>query len=290
MLKRKWCRPAKWMTSKGPLLLSLLLGLAFSPNAPGDEDGSKHLIEVGTLQMGMNSPDYPASDQNHNHYLIVPFFHYSGKNVRSDSEGLFRYRFVDKDFYGIDLSFSGSFPAKSRDNALRNGMSDLVWLGELGPRFFYYFHRTPKHQWRLNIPLRAVVSTDFTTTNARGLVFAPGISSRHTQVFGTPLDWSFSWSFNYASQELMSYFYEVPRENATATRPEYGAKAGFLGTDIGTTLRMRKDNFIYFIGLKSSFHDGAANENSPMFRTKQNNSIHVGFVWIFFESKEKGFE
>ena len=102
---------------------------------------TRKLYEVGTFQMTMYSPDYPASDQYHSHYLIVPIFYYYGKTVRSDQEGIFRYRFLDGGVYGVDMNFLGSFPAKSKENDMRTGMPDLDWMGEFGPRFYTYLFR-----------------------------------------------------------------------------------------------------------------------------------------------------
>ena len=44
-----------------------------------------------------------------------------------------------------------------------------------------------------------------------------------------------------------------------------------------------------FIGSSMTFHDGAANESSPLFRERMNYAGFVGFRWYFFKSNSLGY-
>ena len=61
-------------------LLSVLIGAtAVSPASAQDPfANSKPKFELGAIGGGGYTPDYPASDQNHAHPLVLPYLVYRG--------------------------------------------------------------------------------------------------------------------------------------------------------------------------------------------------------------------
>ena len=91
----------------------------------------------------------------------------------------------------------------------------------------------------------------------------------------------------WASRPLQRYFYGVSASEATATRPAYEARAGYMGTEFGLSLRQRvsRDVSWFIAGDVRSLH-GAANRASPLLASKTNLSLGVGLVWTPWRSSE----
>ena len=82
---------------------------------------------------GAYLPDYPASDQNHLKFVGLPYFVYRGELVRSDREGT-RAKLWESAYANIELSAAASFATESKDDVARQGMPNLDYLLEIGPR------------------------------------------------------------------------------------------------------------------------------------------------------------
>ena len=98
-----------------------------------------------------------------------------------------RGRFVQPRNVELDISLSGSFAIDSDDNDARRGLPDLDYLGEVGPRLQITIARAARHaKIDLELPLRAVFSTDLSDLDYRGVTFSPrGVCS----VYPSHLDW-----------------------------------------------------------------------------------------------------
>ena len=119
-------------------------------------------------------PHYPAADQYRMELLPLPYFAYRGKFVRSDDKGLLRGRVFLSDRAELDISLAGSIALDATDNRVRVGMPDLDWIGEVGPRLQLTLARiSPDAKVDLEIPVRAVFSTDFHWFDHVGYVSIP---------------------------------------------------------------------------------------------------------------------
>ncbi|MDP6271590.1 MAG: MipA/OmpV family protein, partial [Alphaproteobacteria bacterium] len=188
------------------LLVLALLALPVAPAAA--EGGEKPLWELGLMAGGGLLPDYPAAAQNHFQWLALPYFAYRGKFLRSDKKGLLRGRFFKSDRVELDVSLKGSFPADSEDNTARRGMPDLDWLGEVGPRLQITLARAARAaKIDLELPVRAVFSTDLSELSHRGFTFAPQLAYQHDGFGERDVNFKISLGVSFADQEMASYFY-----------------------------------------------------------------------------------
>ncbi len=263
------------------------VGLALAPAAAAERE--KPLFELGLAGGGGYLPDYPAAGQNHAHAIALPFFAYRGEVVRSDEKGLLRGRLVRTDRVELDVSLNGSFAVDSDDNDVRRGMPDLDHLGEVGPRLQITLARAA-HAAKidLELPVRAVFSTDFSQLDFRGFTFAPQLAYQHDRFFDPTTAFKFGIGPIFATVELMEYFYEVPRPFATAGRRAYAASAGYLGTRIeASTVGEIWPRVTGFLGGRIDFHRGAANDDSPLFRERTTYTIGAGLILSLVQSAQR---
>ncbi len=253
------------------------------PNPPD------HLWELGFgLGAGL-SPDYPGSNQSRMHYVPFPTIYFHGKILRSDREEGARARVVNKPIFGIDVSGGGGFPIKSGDNRAREGMPDLEWLGEVGPRLWLRLHDSRGQLWRAFLAGRAALSSDLKRFTARGFVIAPGVGFEHKNIFGQKFSFFSKLSAEFATKDYNDYFYSVEAASVRAGRPEYHAVAGYLGTYLTHGLRYGSHDFNVVAGVSMMSHDGSANRESPLFKSEFNMAFFVGFAWFFYHSEKPGY-
>jgi outer membrane protein len=129
------------------------------------------------------------------------------------------------------------------------------------------------------------MSSDLKRIDARGFSFDPELRWRLPAFAGTPATLTLSLQPSWASGPLMRYFYQVDPAQATADRPAYTARAGYLGTDVGATLNRRvRPGLSWFVtGIVTSLH-GAANAGSPLLRSRSNVSLGAGVIWTPWHS------
>ncbi len=158
------------------------------------------------------------------------------KFLRSDDEDGSRARLLRSSIFALELSAAGSFPASSDENRARQGMRDLDWLGELGPRVFVQVLRTETVSMRASLALRGGFSTNFKSAQYRGLTFTPGIAYEKRRLMDEYLTLTARLSTQWASREMQSYFFEVTERDKTPERRTYTANAGYLGSSLTTAL------------------------------------------------------
>ena len=277
-----------------PLALAFVaLVVAAAPAAGEAEPGAKPLFELGLVSGGGYLPDYPAAGESRVQGLVLPYVVYRGEILRVGDEGFVRGRIVRTPRLELDISLSGSFPVESDDNDARRGMPDLDSLGEIGPRLQITLARAARDaKIDLEFPLRAVFSTDFTSAiDYRGIVFAPELAYQHENFLGGGVELKLSAGPSFASEKLMAYFYEVPPGFATADRPAFSARAGYLGTRLQLLLTKQfSDRLQSFFGLRGNFHHGSANRGSPLFRDTATFSVGFGLILSFYQSQRRGRE
>ena len=267
------------------LIGCLMAGIWGSADAQTDAD-TKPLWEVGAIG-GMGwIPDYPASGQNHLQWVGLPYLVYRGDIIRAGDKGIVRSRLFHNDRVEFDISVSGSFPSESEDNDARNGMTDLDWLGEVGPRLQITLARAARHaKIDFELPVRAVFSTDFSSFGHEGYVFAPELAYQNERFGGREIDLKLSLSAKFANQDLAEYFYGVPAAFATSTRAAYTAKAGYIGSHLQLRfVETMSKRWKTFAGVSADFHQGSTNDKSPLFKNSTNFSVGAGIIWSFWQS------
>jgi outer membrane scaffolding protein for murein synthesis (MipA/OmpV family) len=245
------------------------------------------MFEAGVAGGGGWLPDYPAADQNHLRGIVVPYVIYRGEVLRADDQGV-RGRVLRGERVGLDLSFSGAFPSSSDDNKARRGMPDLDWQGEVGPALRLTLWRDAAHPRRVNLelPVRAVFSSDLTSVSYRGFVFSPELAYEDRNIGFTGARLRIGLGPIFATSRLQQYFYDVAPEYARADRPAYRADGGYLGTRLQFSYRVPITEHISFVGGgRVENFAGAANADSPLHRQDWNGTVALGFAWSFYRSE-----
>ncbi len=247
----------------------------------------KPYFELGVALGAAYLPDYPAAAENHVQPVTLPYFALRGDRVRSDERGLLRGSLIKTDRLELDVSFDGAFPTDSDENDARKGMEDLDWIGEVGPRLQITLARAARDaKVDLEFPVRAVFSTDFGSIKGRGFNFEPALAYQNVNFLRPGFDVKLSASATFASEDLMDYFYEVPSFNVTASRPRFDAKGGYLGSTVQLSVTKPLNSRFRLIAVaRSDFHQGARNDQSPLFLDETTAGGGIALVWSFFQSK-----
>lgn len=243
--------------------------------------------EAGVAAVAFRVTDYPASDEYRKLVLPVPYFVYHGRVLRSDDQGS-RMRRKLSPFAEIDVSGGGALASDSSDSQARDGMPDLGYLVELGPNLrLSVAGWSARARFMVNLPVRGVVSIGDPGLNWRGVVFAPELAYRHEHILGTELTLRVSVASQFVTDALGDYFYAVEPRYATAGRPAYAASGGYLGSSAGLRIDHKISNRVrLFTTLRYYDYTGAANEDSPLFRSDHGYSAGLGVSWTFLQSRE----
>jgi len=243
------------------------------------------LFEVGVFAGGGYVPDYPASNQGRFKFLGLPYLIYRGNVVRADREGT-RARLFQSSFMNVELSAAASFATRSKDDDARQGMPDLDYLLEVGPRISMALSDLGGYgKMRLFVPLRVVCSSDLSNFHERGFTLTPALYARLDHLL-LP-DWIvvMQISGNFANRQLSAYFYDVAPEFVTPARSFYDARAGYLGTDwfTGVVIPVAR-HFRIFTGIQLWNFSGSANSASPLFKRETTLTSIFGVSYTFYES------
>lgn len=285
----------------GAALTTALLAPAFAQEATADTAGATEptrpkeplpLWEIGLVGIAAYQPAYPGSDQDFARVRALPFGIYRGSLIRADGNGIGLRAFRSPRFEW-DVSGSGSFGSSANRVHAREGMPGIGTLVEIGPALKVNLgdllddKREPRLT-QLEIPVRAVfdVSHHF---EHRGYTFEPRLS--HTAWTGPTFSLVLSASALMGDRTLNRLYYGVDTPYATSDRPAYDARAGLIATRLNASLRHRISSTLrlaYFAQLETV--RGAANEGSPLVRSRQDAGIGVSLIWGVWHSAESGVE
>jgi outer membrane protein len=275
-------------------LLGLCLGfLVFQANSQtiGTEKSERPLYEVGVGAAALSLPDYPGSDRSRLRTIALPYSIYRGRFLRADEDGGLRGRFFDHERWDLDFSAGAGFPASSRENRAREDMPDLDWIGRLGPRLRYRFlKREVRDQFRFDLPLQAVFSTDFTRVDGRGFVALPSLQYIYHGLLTGRLRLVATTRAVLSARPLMDYFYTVQTRYANESRPAYSAREGLIEFrhTIGAVWTISPQ---YILAASFGLNDlsMARNKESPLLRTETTTVVAVGLIWRIFASSDKAY-
>ena len=250
------------------------------------------LWEVGVVGGELYLPDYPAAGQKHAKWIAAPYVIYRGKILRADREGA-RARLVRGRWADIEMSFSGSFATHSQDNAARQGMPDLDYMVEMGPRLslLLYAWGDPANvtssagTLRLYLPARAVFSSDLTNLKSRGFTYSPALYTQVEPFFKPGWIGLLAVTSRFGNRTYTAYFYDVAPGFAQPDRPAYDARAGYIGSDLfaGVVIPIGK-RWRLFTGGQFYYDEGSANITSPLFKRRSDYSVGLGLSYALFRS------
>lgn len=245
-------------------------------------DTHKPLWELGAGGASISFPDYRGSDHQQVYALPFPYLIYRGESLRVDRDGL-RGLLYDTERLWLDISLDGAVPVDSDQNGARAGMPDLDPVLELGPSLGINVSRGPGHKLDLRVPLRAAVSSDFSSLRHQGWLLYPHL----TLAAGYPWRVSISAGPLYATEGYHDYYYSVPERYATAERPAYDAPGGYSGARVSLSATRRFSRFWLGGFLRYDELSGAAFADSPLVR--QEYSVMAGFslARVFSQSQRR---
>lgn len=284
---------AKAIACSIALLLPVLL---LAPAAGADDaaplpeisdSGRQPLWEAGIAGAVGTTPDYPGSNEYQVRVLPFPYFIYRGSIFRSDENGA-RVRTQVQSNVELDVSGGASFASNSSTSGPRAGMPDLEYLLELGPKLKITLDRpTPDMRWLLELPVRAVISSDWRHWGYQGVVFAPDIAFLDRRVFGSAWTGYFDIGPEFTTARYQQYFYQVDPQYALPDRPAYDAHGGYFGSFLELGLSRRLAHHLRVFGYaRIDDYAGSRSESSPLFQTKMGYTTFVGLSWSFWQSKE----
>ena len=266
-------------------VLGLAAGLALAET--GTEGGSNGaggvpLWEAGAFAGGLSAPAYPASEDRSRNALVLPFFIYRGEILHADQSGVGAH-LVEQEKFALEMDFSGSPPVGSDSIPLRQGMPDLAPLLEVGPRVKLQIARpAPGHSVYAEFPLRYVIEVR-SGLQTQGFTMAPKIHYEYRP----SAEWNLRGGagFYYGDQKLNQYFFGVPAEFATATRPEFLARGGLISTRLSLDLSFSasRDVRIYAY-VRHENYMVSANRDSPLFAQSSANTLGVAMTWTLGRS------
>ncbi len=255
-------------------------------HAQTSEPTKKPLFEIGVFGYGGYFPDYPGSKQNHLQFLPLPFFIYRGSFLRMTPQSVSGV-FIENKTLHFDLSASGSFHTSSKDTA-RYGMPKLDDMAEVGPRLNLVLARDAQTaRIEFEVPVRAVLSTDFKSLDYRGWRVAPELAYIQDNLWNTGGRLKLGIEGDIANGLLMNYFYGVAPRYVTSTRARYTAHGGYLGSSLDASylIPLNKRMTLY-TRISGSYYGGATNAASPLLKSDWNFTTAAGLTFSFYQSDE----
>jgi len=239
----------------------------------------------------LNGFDYPGSSDPNRRGIALPFFIYRSPVVRLGDGGL-RAVALERARFKVDVSFGGGISSSAESGGVRDGLPDLDFLFEVGPRAQLVFVNRAmpdggRWQFSSSAALRYVVSTDFSSLDGLGVLGELGLSAVRRRVAGTRFDLIARLNAVVAEDRLHEYYYEVAPEFANTTRAAFDAGGGYLGTELFLGAAYRPTPRVrLFAGIGQSLNGGTANEDSPLFETAEATAFAIGFAWTLAQSED----
>ncbi len=257
-------------------IICWLPGLSWSQESLDD---SLPLWDYGIALAYLRFAYYPASDQTKTWYLPVPTFAYRGEILRSTRRDGTRAYFIRSNHWSLELGGEGVPEVKSNETFARQGMQNIPWSLQLGPKIIY----RSNHGWQLGLGLYKSIVTDFIRLSTNGFIYV----GQASQVWHY-VDHKFSLSFGTkgASQEYLRTYFDVGAENATPTRPTYESTPGFLSYELGIGHTYKFHKYSFFTYLTSERFELSANRKSPLHRSNENLSVAFGLNYTLGESQK----
>ncbi len=262
-----------------------------TPETQVDSGISLPRWEFGLAAAALSAPAYPSSASRSERQFLVPWFVYRGDKVRLQDGGA-KLIALENDRVTIDVSVAGSLNANSQDAPLRNGMPDLDYLLEIGPKvdvrlFDQMLAGGQRRMVSWSTALRAAISTDFQSAKSRGAVLGTQLRYRHRGLANDKARFSASLTSTWAEESLLDYIYQVDDAFVLPERAAYDASGGYVGTSLSFGFfRELNKQWSAYLGLSGSIHNGAANRNSPLFERDNTFSIFGGVSWEIERSRQ----
>jgi outer membrane protein len=269
----------------------LCLLLIFSSNSLAEQTLPKWEFGLGPALLSY--PDYPGSKEQNQLLIPLPYIVYRGEDFSINQQAITK-PFLKTPTVELDLSLSGSIPVSSKDNKKRTGMEDLDGSIGLGPVLKYQLYQHQLNELKFELPIRAIIASDFKSIHQEGWVANPGIFYYYRDDFTQKqrIKLTVGATANFADAQNHNYYYGVDSDYATLDRPAYKTTDGFSGMSYHLALNYHFDQFWlggFWRGLDMS---QAVYKESPLVETQFSNMFGLTLTWNFMKSVEtvKGLE
>jgi MipA family protein len=255
----------------------------------GPDADTVPLWELGVVGGGGYLPDYPAADQNHPRGIALPYAVYRGDVFRVGDRGVARGIFADSERFELDVGIDAAFPVDSDDNDAREGMDDLDYLLEVGPRLTYRFlPQSHRDDFYFSLAGRAVISTDLANWRYEGITVAPRLTYSRNRILERDFNVVAWLEPLFGFDGLNDYFYEVRPADARPGRPAFDADDGYLGTELSLGISYGfSERLRLFGGVQLGYWNHSANDSSPLHRDDLTVGVGGGLRWSIFTSDER---
>jgi len=260
--------------------------LVHAQSEPDVGGANRPLWEAGVAGFGLRGPAYPGASDNVNRALVLPWIIYRGPVLRADG-GSVGARVVKTRDMEFDIGFAGALSARSRDVSVRQGMPDLGYLVEFGPRVRFNLARPSSDSLvRLDVPLRGVFELKDGLTY-RGMAFEPRLAFDKRDI-GAGWGFTANASLNFGDRKFNEYLYGVPTQFATPTRSAYQAKSGLITPRVQLTVSRKLSEDVRFFGFtRFDFAGSGVNSDSPLHLKNSGTFFGVGIVWTLGRSSAR---
>ena len=247
------------------------------------------VFEAGAGAFAISLPAYPGSSDQSQYVLPFPYIYYKSERVTVDREGVIG-SLLKGERWEIDASFAAGIPVRSDDSDIRQGMPDLDWTLEAGPRLLYYFSGNEEqgNYLRSHFFVRKAFATDLTYLDQIGYRAGLGLELQRQFVAfnGKPLIWTNRLTALAATENYLNYLYGVPAAYATAGRPEFSSKGGFSGAEFASVVSVRVGNAWIGAFARYARFAGTTQSDSALLEVNANWTVGVGVVWIFRSNRK----
>jgi MipA family protein len=258
--------------------------LLWAPAAPAEE---KPLWEFGLGIGAIAFPDYRGSDETQVYPVPVPYFVYRGPFFKADRDGV-RGELFDRKYVELSISVNGTIPVDSADNAARRGMPDLEPTFEIGPSLEVHVWRSAAEDVKLDVvmPMRVPITLESSPQSLQWTL-APRLNIDFDDIGHTGWDFGAGVGPVFSSNRFHDYYYSVPAQFATPSRPEYDADGGYSGMHVLAAVSKRFPKYWVGAFLRYDWLGGAEFADSPLVRSDNSIAGGFGIAWMIGESKRR---
>jgi outer membrane protein len=273
------------------LILGLFIFLSGLSQALAASEESLPLWEYGAGVGFIRFEEYPASKKTRDLVLPFPTFQYRGEILRADDrEGaranLFRSKYGSLQFGG------GVLPEVNSENVdARQGMESIPWGIQIGPQWVYW----PSEDVETKVGIYPAFLVNLERSRTNGSVTEAQvvwhIDDLLLQSGGFPgathVEGRVAASVKAGSQDFLATYFEVPSAQATASRPSYDAKAGFLSYSLSYVQSIAVKKWNFYVGVSDAHYEISANRSSPLHVNDRNLSVFAGITYVLGESEAR---
>ena len=244
------------------------------------------LWEVGLGVGVLGYDDYRGADSSHVYPVPVPYVLYNGDILKTDRDGVHASLFNRK-WVELKLSFNATTPVSN--DRTRSGMPQLRPTAEAGVSLDFHLWQSDDSRAKLDLrmPVRTALAIE-AHPEAIGWTFSPVFALDLLNHVG-PDAWKLGFLSGplFANRRYNSYFYSVPAEYATASRPQYDAGGGYAGTEFLTALSKRFPKYWVGAFMRYDSLSGAAFQDSPLVQRDHYWTAGFGIAWPLRTSSQR---